>query len=92
MRQRSDHGDPKNNANPGHRSKALIKFSCGQASDAANLRKYAKSLQDNAPYMVRKAMEDMAAPTIQVPVDLPAMATKMQETVWEANYDEYRQC
>lgn len=34
-------------------------------------------------------MEEMIVPKIDPPADIPATATKMQEKVWEADYNDY---
>jgi len=79
---------------PGHEDDI---FTCGQASDAANFEEVCKKLArycavnfKNGGTMVRKAIEEMTTPKIDPPADLPAAATKMQEKVWEADYDEHR--
>jgi hypothetical protein len=79
---------------PGHEDDI---FTCGQAFDAANFEEVCKKLArycavnfKSGGAMVRKAIEEMTALKIDPPADLPATATKMQEKVWETDYDEYR--
>ena len=79
---------------PGHEDDI---FTCGQASDAANFEDVCKKLVrycavnfKNGGAMVRKVIEEMKMPKIDLPADLKSDVMKMKEKVWEADYDEYR--
>jgi hypothetical protein len=79
---------------PGHEDDI---FTCGQAANTANFEEVCKKLArycavnfKSGGAMIRKATEEMSAPMIDAPQDLPTSDTKMHEKIWEVDYDEYR--